>query len=62
MIGLILGLAILGVILYFIETLPMDPTIKVVIRVVVIVCVILWLLGQFGFVDLPLPRGRRLLN
>lgn len=59
MIGLILGLAILGVILYLIETMiPMDATIKTLIRVVVVIAVIWYLLGLIGFVDLPLPRVR----
>lgn len=58
MIGLILGLVVLGVILYFIEQLPMDATIKLLIRVVIIICVIYFLLTAFGVVDLPLPRVR----
>lgn len=57
MIGLILGLAVLGVVLYLIETLvPIDSTIKMVIRVVVIICVVYYLVGLFGIVDLPVPR------
>lgn len=59
MVGLIIGLAVLGVILYLIETMiPMDATIKTLIRVVVVIAVIWYLLGLIGFVDLPLPRVR----
>lgn len=58
MIPLILTLAIIGVILYFIESLPMDPTIVMLIRVVVIILVILYLLRFFGFNDLPVTRIR----
>jgi uncharacterized protein YoxC len=60
MIGLILSLAILGLVLYLIETLvPMAPTIKTVIRVLVLICVIYYLLGVFGIADLPLPKVNR---
>lgn len=54
MITLILGLVIIGVILYFIETLPMDANIKLLIRVIVVIAIILYLLRMFGFVDLPM--------
>jgi hypothetical protein len=59
MIGLIVTLVIVGVCLYLIETyVPMDATIKTVIRVVVVLCVVLYLLSAFGIVDVPLPRAR----
>lgn len=59
MIALVLGLALLGLVLYLIETyIPMDATIKVVIRVVIVVCVIVYLAQLFGVADLPLPRAR----
>jgi hypothetical protein len=48
MIGLILTLVIVGVILYFLEQLPMDP-----------ICVLLWLIQFLGVANLPLPRWRR---
>jgi hypothetical protein len=48
-IGLIVVLIIVGVILYLVNTLiPMDPKIKTIINVVVVVCVCLWLLSVFG--------------
>lgn len=59
MIGLVLGLALVGLVLYLIETyIPMDPAIKTVIRIVIVVCVILYLVRLFGIADLPLPRAR----
>jgi hypothetical protein len=59
MIGLLVTLVIVGVCLYLIENyVPMDATIKTVIRVVVVLCVVLYLLSAFGIVDVPLPRAR----
>ena len=59
MIALILMLALVGLVLYLIETyIPMDPVIKTVIRIVIVVCVILYLVQVFGIADLPLPRAR----
>lgn len=57
MIGLILTLAVIGVLLYLIERLPMDPAIIMAIRIIVIICVVLWLVQMFG-VDIPLPHWR----
>lgn len=58
LISLILVLVVVGVVLYLIETyIPLDPAIKVVIRVVVVVALILWLLSVFVG-DIPLPRLR----
>lgn len=55
MISLLITLVIIGVILYLIETyLPIDPPIKVIIRVVVVLFVCIYLLRTFGIVDLPL--------
>lgn len=59
MLTLILALALLGLILYLIETyVPMDPVIKIAIRVVVAICVIVYLAQIFGVADLPLPHRR----
>jgi hypothetical protein len=45
----ILVLALIGFILWLVEKyVPMDPQIKTIIRIVVIVCVIIWLLNVFG--------------
>ncbi len=58
MIALPLTLIIVGVVLYLVETLPMDSTIKVVIRVVVVILVCLWMLRAFGVADVSLPNLR----
>jgi hypothetical protein len=61
MIELVVGLALVGLILWAIESLvPMDPTIKQVIRVVIIICVVVYLLRVFGLIgsgrDIPVPQ------
>ena len=50
---LLLGLIILGVVLYLINTyLPMDPKIKTIVNVLVVIIAIIWALSKF----LPLAR------
>lgn len=56
MISLLVLLILVGVGLYLIEQIPMDASIKVIIRVVVILCVVLYLVSAFGLLDIPLPR------
>lgn len=56
MIGLVVFLILVGVGLYLVAQVPMDPAMLIIIRVVVIVCVILYLVQAFGVVDAPLPR------
>lgn len=58
MIALVIALAIVGLLLYFIAQIPMDPVILTVIRVVIIICVIYYLMTLFGVMDLPIPRAR----
>lgn len=59
MIGLILLLAVVGFVMWLVETkIPMDPVIAVLIRVIVIVLVIVYLLGALGVADLPIPKLR----
>ncbi len=59
MIELILTLALIGFIVYAIETwIPMAQPFKVAIYVVVAICVILYLMRVFGIADIPLPRSR----
>ncbi len=54
MITMIITLVILGVCLYLLETyVPMDPAIKTIIRVLVIIFSALWLLSFFGVVSTP---------
>ncbi len=48
MIELIFALAIIGILLYLLNVIPMDPAIMKIIRVVVIVAVVFWLLEGFG--------------
>jgi len=57
LIALVLVLVVIGVVLYLLESLPMDPTIKIVIRVVVIIAVCLWLLSALSGVG-PVIRLR----
>lgn len=58
MIGLLLVFVLVGVGLYLLEQIPMDAAIKTIIRVVVLLCVVLYLVQAFGLLDLPLPRVR----
>jgi hypothetical protein len=56
LIQLIVVLAVVGLLLWAIESvIPMDPTIKNIIRVVVIVAVCLYLLSVFGLLPGNLP-------
>lgn len=49
MISLIVALIVVGVLLWAVESLiPMDPAIKRVIQVVVVLCVLLYVLRFFG--------------
>ena len=57
MIGLLLMLVIVGVCLWLVETyVPLSPPIKTVIRIVVVICLVLYLLRIFGVADVPVPR------
>lgn len=59
LITLIVGLAILGVALYLLETyVPMSAPIKVLIRVVVVLVVVVYLLQVIGFIGPTVPRLR----
>jgi len=44
---IILALIFLGVGLYLVSLIPMDPTIRQVIRVVIILLIVLWIFGMF---------------
>ena len=49
LIGLIVALVLLGVVLWAVNSfIPMDPKIKTILNVVVIVVLLLWLLQAFG--------------
>ncbi len=57
MLMLILTLVVVGLLLYLVETyVPMSPPIQVVLRVVVVICLVLWLLRVFGIGDMAVPR------
>ena len=54
LISLVVVLVVVGLILYLLTLVPIDPTMKKVIHAVVIVFVIVWLLqslGVFGSVE-----------
>ena len=49
LVSLIVALVVLGVILYLINTyIPMDPPIKKILNIAVIIILVLWLLQAFG--------------
>lgn len=52
LVGLILTLILVGVLLYLIQLIPMDGTIKQIIYVLVIVCVILWVISALGLLSM----------
>lgn len=55
MFSLLVALIIVGVILYLAETyIPMDPMIRTILRVVVLIVIMLWLLNFFGVLDAPM--------
>ncbi len=57
MIGLILTLAVFGLVVYLILTyIPMPQVFKTIILVICAVGLILWLAGVFGVSDIPVPR------
>ncbi len=59
LISIIVTLIVIGLLLYLIGLIPMDGTIKQIIRVVVIIAVIVWLLQSFGLLG-PIGHGHLL--
>ena len=63
LISLVITLIVVGVLLWLAnQHLPMDPKIKQIMNVVVVVAVVIWLLGVFGILatfDVPVPRLQR---
>lgn len=52
LINLIIVLAVVGVLLWLLNTyVPMDAVIKRIINIVVIIAVVLWLLKAFGLLE-----------
>jgi len=59
MISLILGIAVLGFIVYLITTyIPMPAPFKTIIYVIVAIILILYIINILGVGDLPIPRLR----
>lgn len=50
LISIIITLIFVGVILYLINLIPMDFTIKRIIYILVIIVVVIWLLQTFGII------------
>ncbi len=52
LIGLVVLLIVIGVLLYCVNSMiPMDPKIKMIINVVVVLCVVLFVLQAFGLLS-----------
>jgi hypothetical protein len=49
-ISIIVTLVVIGLVLYLIDLIPMDRTIKQIIRLIIIICVVIWLLQAFGLI------------
>jgi len=62
MLHLIIILAVIGILLWAVNTyVPMDPKIKRIMNIAVVVIVVLWLLSLFGIlsaIDVPITRIR----
>ena len=60
MLHLIILLVLVGVALWAINTyVPMDPRIKDILNIVIVIAVVLWLLSVLGLLsglDTPIPR------
>ena len=50
LVGIIITLVVIGLLLYLVELIPRDCTIKQIIRIIVIIGVVLWLLQAFGLI------------
>jgi hypothetical protein len=50
LISVIVALVVVGLVLYLIDIIPMDGTIKQIIRLIIIIAVIIWLLQVFGVI------------
>ena len=58
-IQIVIALCVVGLLLWVVSQIPMDPTIARIIRVVVIVAVCLWLLSMLaGWPGLDIGTGR----
>lgn len=63
LIGLLIVLLVIGCLLYCVNSMiPLDPKIKMIINLVVVICVVLFVLQAFGLLDslntVQVPRVR----
>lgn len=63
MLSLIITLIVIGVLMWLVNAyIPMQQTLKNILNVVVIICVVIYLLSVFGLLggahDVPVPRFR----
>lgn len=56
LLGLIVALVIFGVVLWAIQQLPLDATVKRIIHVVAIVVLVIWLVSSFANIGSFNPR------
>jgi hypothetical protein len=49
-ISIIVTLVVIGLVLYLINLIPMDNTIKQIIHAIIVVLVVVWLLQSFGLI------------
>jgi len=48
LIQIVIVLIVIGVLLWLVNLIPMQGTIKSILNTVVVICVVLWLLNVFG--------------
>ncbi len=48
LIQIVIVLIVIGVLLWLVNLIPMQGTIKSILNTVVVICVVLWLLNMFG--------------
>ena len=59
LITVIVTIIVVGVLLYLVNAvIPMDPKVRVVLQIVVVLCLIFWLLDVFGIYNLPFRLRR----
>ncbi len=49
-VSIIVTLVVIGLVLYLINLIPMDNTIKQIIHAIIVVLVVVWLLQAFGLI------------
>jgi len=49
-VSIIVTLVVIGLVLYLINLIPMDNTIKQIIHAIIVVLVVVWLLQSFGLI------------